>query len=100
MWMFSDVTTEKQSGLSAAQLAPGARQMMTAESSSFIDYLLAEIECGIVRAKLWQNDLAAIGIALRAGLVDVDNALDHLAGCGALRLIALSSDAITSVSTS
>ena len=64
---------------------------MTAPSSSFTDYLLAEIECGIIRARLWQNDLTAIGLALRTGLIDIDNALDHLADCGALRVIALSS---------
>ena len=60
---------------------------MSESSSDFAIYLLAEIECGIIRAKLWQNDLTAIGIALRTGLVDVDNALDHLAWCDALRLM-------------
>jgi hypothetical protein len=68
-------------------------------SSSFTDYVLAEIRCGIIRAKVWQNDLTAIGIALKANLITADNALEHLAGCGALRLVAASSS-ITLVSTS
>jgi hypothetical protein len=72
---------------------------MTATSSNFAVYVLAEIECGIIRAKLWQNDLTTIGIALRSGFIDSENALEHLADCGALRLIATSS-AITNVSTS
>ena len=74
--------------------------MTTESSSDFAAYLLAEIECGILRAKVWQNDLAAIGIAVRTGLIDTDHALDHLAGCGALRLIAWPSAAITSPATS
>lgn len=61
---------------------------MTKSSSSFTDYLLAEIRCGIIRAKCWQNDLTAIGIALKAGFISADNALDHLADCDALRFIA------------
>lgn len=61
---------------------------MSESSSDFAIYLLAEIECEIIRAKLWQNDLTAIGLALRTGLTDTGSALDHLARCGALRLIA------------
>jgi hypothetical protein len=63
---------------------------MSAESSSYGDYVLAEIRCAVIRATLWQNDLTAIGIALN-GLIDPDNALEHLAHYGALRLVAPSS---------
>jgi hypothetical protein len=64
---------------------------MTASSSNFADYLLAEMRCAAIRAKLWQNDITAIGLALKANFIDADNALAHLADCGALRLVAPSS---------
>jgi hypothetical protein len=64
---------------------------MTRPSSAFADYLLAEIQCAMLRAKLAANDLAAIGIALRSGFIDTDNALEHLHDCDALRLVASSS---------
>ena len=64
---------------------------MTNPSSGFREYLLAEIRCAAIRAKLMANDLTAIGIALRAGLIDPDNALEHLADCNVLRLVAPSS---------
>jgi hypothetical protein len=67
-----------------------------AASSGFAGYLLAEIECGIIRAKLWQNDLTAIGIALKSDLISADDAIEHLADCGALRLIASAATPISS----
>jgi hypothetical protein len=60
-------------------------------SSGFTEYLLAEIRCAVIRAKLMANDLTAIGIALKGGLISADNALTHLADCDALRLVASSS---------
>ena len=69
---------------------------MTEPSSNYVDYLLAEIRCAVLRAKLWQNDLVAIGIALKGGFISADNALEHLADCGALRLVAPSSSTIES----
>lgn len=60
----------------------------TAGSNNYVDYLLAEVRCAVIRAKLWQNDLTAIGIALKAGLIDPDSAIEHLADCDALRLVA------------
>lgn len=71
---------------------------MSAELSSYTEYLIAEIRCAIVRAKVLQNDLTAIGIALRGGFISADSAVEHLADCGALRLVAPSS-AITFAST-
>jgi hypothetical protein len=64
---------------------------ITAGSSHFIDYLLAELRCAALRARLMHNDIIAIGIAFKAGLIDADNALEHLADCGALHLVAPSS---------
>ena len=33
-------------------------------------YLLAELRCAALRAKLWQADIEAVGLALKAGLVE------------------------------
>ena len=60
-------------------------------STTYKNYVLAEIKCAILRARLLSNDLLTIGIALKAGAIDADAAIEHLADCGALRLIAPSS---------
>jgi hypothetical protein len=74
--------------------------MIAASSSSnFADHLVAELRCAALRAKLLHNEIVAIGTALRAGLIDPDNALAHLAHCGALRLVAPSSVSITGASS-
>jgi hypothetical protein len=51
------------------------------------DYVLAELRCAVMRAQLWQADIEAVGIALRSGLIDPDQALELLAECGALHLV-------------
>jgi hypothetical protein len=51
------------------------------------DYVLAELRCAVMRARLWQADIEAVGIALRSGLIDPDQALELLAECGALHLV-------------
>jgi hypothetical protein len=66
---------------------------MTTGSSHFADYLLAELRCAALRARLMHNDIIAIGLALKAGLINGDNAVEHLADCGVLRLVAPSSAA-------
>jgi hypothetical protein len=63
-------------------------------SSSYRDYLLAELRCAALRAKLWQNDIEAIAIGLKACLIDADQAIEHLSESGMLRLIAPSSTCI------
>ena len=61
-------------------------------SASITDtYLLAEIECAVLRAKLLENDLRAIGLALKGHLIDADAAVEYLWHCDALRLVAPSS---------
>ena len=55
---------------------------------SRIDYLIAELRCASLRARLWQADIDAVGAALKAGLVEPEQALELLAGCGALDLVA------------
>jgi hypothetical protein len=51
------------------------------------DYLLAELRCAVLRARLVQADLEAIGIALKVGLISPEQALEHLDDCDLLRLV-------------
>ena len=51
------------------------------------DYLLAELRCASLRARLWQADIDAVGLALKAGLVEPEQALELLADCDCLKLI-------------
>jgi hypothetical protein len=48
------------------------------------DYLLAELRCASLRARLVQADIEAVGVALKGGLVSPDEALELLGDCGAL----------------
>lgn len=56
--------------------------------NSYRRYVLAELRCAFLRARLLENDIAAVGIALKDGLIDADNAVEHLSECGVLRLVA------------
>jgi hypothetical protein len=49
-------------------------------------YLLAELRAASARARLWQCDIDAIGIALKAGVITVEQALTELQHTGALHL--------------
>jgi hypothetical protein len=69
---------------------------MSDSPDNYRAYLLAELRCAFLRARLLQNDIAAIGLALKAGFIDSANAIEHLADCGALRP---PSSAITGVSS-
>jgi len=51
-------------------------------------YLLQELRCASLRARLWQADIDAVGLALKGGLVTPDQALEMLADCDCLHLIA------------
>ena len=54
------------------------------------EYLLAELRAAALRgARLWQSDIDAIGLALKAGLISPDQAVEHLADCGVLCLVGL-----------
>ena len=53
------------------------------------EYLLAELRAAALRARLWQADIDAIGLALKAGLISPDQAVEHLSDCGLLRLLGL-----------
>jgi hypothetical protein len=52
-----------------------------------MDYLLAELRAASLRARLWQSDIDAIGIALKIGLVTPDQAIELLHDCDALHLV-------------
>ena len=52
------------------------------------EYLLAELRAAALRARLWQADIDAVGLALKAGLISPDQAVEHLSDCGLLRLLA------------
>ena len=45
------------------------------------DYLLAELRCASLRARLLASDFDAIGLALKGGLVTPDQALSLVADC-------------------
>jgi hypothetical protein len=51
------------------------------------DYLMAELRCASLRARLWQADIDAVGMALKAGLVSPEQALELLHDCDCLQLI-------------
>jgi len=57
-------------------------------STSKTEYLLAELRCAAVRARLWVNEIDAIGAALRAGWIDPDEAIAAIADSGCLHLLA------------
>jgi hypothetical protein len=51
------------------------------------DYLLAELRCASLRARLWEADIEAVALALRGNLISPEEALELLHGCGALELV-------------
>jgi hypothetical protein len=51
------------------------------------DYLLAELRCASLRGRLWQADIDAVGIALKAGWVTPEQAAEILEDCDCLQLI-------------
>jgi hypothetical protein len=63
----------------------------TAASTGFVDFLLGHLRIGVRRARLFENEILATGISLKAGLLDPDHAVAHLAEIGALSLCGLSS---------
>jgi hypothetical protein len=51
------------------------------------DYLIAELRAASLRARLWQADIDAVGIALKNGLIEPEQALELLHNCDALHLV-------------
>ena len=54
---------------------------------SFHDYLLAELRCASLRAKILQAEIDAIGIALKGGMVTAEQAIVLMHGVDLLRFI-------------
>jgi len=62
---------------------------MTATTTAprdFTEYLLSEFRCALLRARIMQADIEAVGLALRGGIITPDQALGLLDDCAALRL--------------
>ena len=54
---------------------------------SRVDYLLAELRCAALRARIWQADIEAVGLALKHSLIHPEQALEPLAECDCLHLV-------------
>jgi hypothetical protein len=67
---------------------------MSTAHNTRIEYLLAELGCAAVRARLWQHDIEAVGLALKANLISPEQALELLDDCHALRLVGLREEGI------
>jgi hypothetical protein len=57
------------------------------DSMSRRDYVLAELRCAALRARLWQADIEAIGKALKADWITPERAIEALNDCDCLQLI-------------
>jgi hypothetical protein len=57
---------------------------MPQNGSAQRNYLLAELRCAALRARLAACDIDSIGIALRAGWIDDDAAIEWLHDCAVL----------------
>jgi hypothetical protein len=50
-------------------------------------YLLQELRCAALRARLCQADIEAVGLALKGHLISPEQALELLHDCDALHLV-------------
>jgi hypothetical protein len=53
------------------------------------EYLLAELRCAALRARIWQADIEAVGLALRDGLIAPEQAIALLDDCDCLQLVGI-----------
>jgi hypothetical protein len=51
------------------------------------EYLMGELRCASLRARLQVQDIEAVGMALGAGLIQPEQALELLADCDCLQFI-------------
>jgi hypothetical protein len=54
----------------------------TTTSSAFYDFTGRQLRIAFLRASIIKNEIAAMGIALKGGLVSPENAIDHLIEIG------------------
>jgi hypothetical protein len=55
--------------------------------SSFTGFVLGHIRCADIKARILVNELTTLGIAVKTGLIDPENAIAHLIEIGASRLL-------------
>lgn len=79
----SSTAFEQASFARAASPTPSGGRRMTRH-----DYLLQELRCASLRARLWQPDIDAVGAALKAGWITSEQAVETLNDCDCLQLIA------------
>jgi hypothetical protein len=65
-----------------------ARDASSINSNSHREYLIAELRCAALRARLWQADIESVGVALKRKWISPEQALEALHDCDALHLIA------------
>ena len=58
------------------------------------DYLLAELRCAVLRARLMQADIEAVGLALKCNSISPEQAIFLLDDCDALHLIGTDGDEV------
>lgn len=51
------------------------------------EYLLSELRCAALRARLAACDIDTIGVALKAGMIDPETAVEWLHNCSALSYV-------------
>jgi hypothetical protein len=56
-------------------------------ADDLVAYLLAELRCAALRARLAADDLVAIGLALKGGLITPGQAIGHVEETDALRFL-------------
>jgi hypothetical protein len=74
---------------------PSRPAITSPTTSASVSYLLAELRCASLRARLWQADIDAITLALEGGLITADQALELLHDCDALHLVGVREEAAT-----
>jgi hypothetical protein len=52
-------------------------------SGGFHEFTVRQMRLAFVRAKIIENEIAAIGIGLKAGLISPENAIAHVCEIGA-----------------
>ena len=78
--------TDRHSGTIGFSPSTAPEPLATA-SQERTAYLLAELRCASLRAQLMQADIIAIDLALRGGLITLEQAAELLHDCDLLRYI-------------
>jgi hypothetical protein len=60
---------------------------ITEPSSTFVAFVLRQLDCARLRTSIVLNEIDIIGVALKGGLIDGEGALACLAECGLLDFV-------------